>query len=436
MTKGWSDSKKNLLKKLSRKENRLARKLEKTDSAGFEAYKHQPVSFDSIRGLAANDSNVYKVKSRTGRGTAIDTLKGIQSYLSTNNANTDNSGEQINDLKARLNYRNYINDLISKHSNDLKNLSSGHEIPDITGIQKQVFYSKSKMKVFKEMEEEPTKAEDEALEALQGSEGFAKSMGDATGDGAMQGAGGANSQEALQKMGYQTKQQLQKNLQDKFGSGIGAVSQQAGAAVQQWQDKVSDASSGIKDAKQSVSNIRNTQKPEFKVNPMRGLPFIKRLSYHYSWQVTRATGDGKPAIFEPSAMLGFRHTPKLEYGLGMATDLGLGQSWQNIHFSFEGIGLRSFATWKWQYGLGAYAGYERTYKQFAFTHKQSSSDATDVIPTTHNTSAYSESILIGLTKAYRINKKYSGAIQLLYDIWWQQKGLSSPIVLRFTASNL
>lgn len=366
-----------------------------------------------------------------GRTSAIDTLKGIRSYLSASNAGTGNTGAQIDDLNSRLNYRSYINDLISRHSNDLKNLSGGREMPGITGIQKQVFYSKSRMKVFKEMEEEPTKAEDEALEALQGSEGFAKSRSNAAGDVPMQGAGGANSQEALQKMGYQTKQQLQKSLQDKFGSGMGAVSQQAGAAVQQWQSKVTDASSGIKDARQGMSSIRNLQKPAFKVNPMRGLPFIKRLSYHYSWQMTRATGEGRPAILEPSAMVGFKHTPKLEYGLGTATDLGLGQSWQNIHFSFEGIGLRSFATWKWQYGLGAYAGYERTYKQFAFTNKQSSSDAVDIIPTSHNTNAYSESILIGLTKSYRINKKYNGAIQLLYDIWWQQKGLSSPIVLRF-----
>ncbi len=129
-------------------------------------------------------------------------------------------------------------------------------------------------------------------------------------------------------------------------------------------------------------------------------------------------------------MVGFKHTPKLIYGVGMAASIGLGQSWQDIHLSFQGIGYRTFATWEWQYGIGVYAGYERMYKAFVFTQNTGSA-ATDITTTPHDTPNYDESLLIGLTKSYHMNSKYNGAIQVLYDVWWQQKGLNSPIVVRF-----
>ncbi len=163
---------------------------------------------------------------------------------------------------------------------------------------------------------------------------------------------------------------------------------------------------------------------------MRGLPFIKRIEKQYNWQTSRATADGKqPALLEASAMAGFRHTPRLTYGAGLAYAEGLGQSWQHIKLTFQGVGYRTFATWQWQYGIGAYAGYERMYKKAAFIKEQPPDS--DLRPTPHSSARYTESILAGLTKSYNINAKYKGAIQVLYDIWWQQKGLRSPIVLRF-----
>jgi hypothetical protein len=106
----------------------------------------------------------------------------------------------------------------------------------------------------------------------------------------------------------------------------------------------------------------------------------------------------------------------------------LGKNWNNIHFSFEGLGVRSFANWEWQYGIGLYGGYERTFRQTSF--RKTKGTQTGIEPSIHQKSGYSEAVMIGLTKAYRINAKWNGQIQLLYDIWWQDKGLRSPFVLR------
>jgi hypothetical protein len=292
------------------------------------------------------------------------------------------------------------------------------------------------MNVYKEWEEEPTKAEDKAMEYLEGTEGFDSHMDKAmnSGTNSMQGlAGGNASKSDLEKMGFQTKSQLQSSLKAKFGNNLGAVGQNMGKQIGDFQNKTKDITKGISEAKQSkqsIEQVKNIDNPSFKVNPMRGLPLSKRIEKQLNWQMTRATIEGKPAMLEASAMAGFKHTPHLSYGLGLATAIGLGKNWDNIHFSLQGIGLRTYANWQWQYGIGAYAGYERMYKQAVFVNN--SETASSLAPTAHDNNTYSESLLAGLTKNYSINSKWKGQIQVLYDFWWQQKGLASPIIIRFS----
>ena len=207
-----------------------------------------------------------------------------------------------------------------------------------------------------------------------------------------------------------------------------------GAQVSESQNKARGALSEAKQAKQQVKQtaqqVKNTQRPSFKVNPMRGTPFRQRIEKGYNFQTTRSTTDGKPAMLQLAATAGFKWSPKLQTGIGLATSFGLGQDWSHIHFSFEGFGGRVFAEWKWIYGIGVYADYERTYKQFAFTNNKENTEPA-LMPSTHNTATWNESVLLGLTKSYKINNKWNGAIQVLYDVWWREKGIRSPLVLRF-----
>ncbi len=415
-----------LLKKLKKKEAHFAHRLKKNDSAAYSRYQQQSLSYDSISTLSSADSGSNLANAAKKKNATVDSLKKIQGFWESKAAGvggTTKNGE-LNKLQGELNYHTYINDLITRRTSFLKSMGGGQNLPGLSGIEKQVFYGKAIMKAFKEIADEPSAAEDKALEYLQGTAGFEKYMSHTDAPGGM-GVGTDASQ--LEKMGYQTKQQLQKNLQGKFGENLSGVSKQLGGGLKQWQQQQKKIGE-LKQNKQALKQLKNTEKPAFKINPMRGLPFWKRIEKQYNWQATRAIND-LPAMLETSAMAGFKHTPKLTYGLGLAYSEGLGQGWQNIHFSFQGIGYRTFAKWDWQYGIGAYAGYERIYKSAAFfKHKPQPNDA---IPTTHDTRNYTESTLIGLTKSYNINTKHKGALQVLYDIWWQQKGLNNPIVLRF-----
>lgn len=421
-----------LLQKLSRKEKTYAARLKRKDSAGYARYQQQQVSFDSIGKLNKNKGIVHSTKVKGS--TAIDSLTAIQQFLQTK-TNTSNSDElaqctgQLSKLKGDQQHSNQISELINQRFNTLKVINaSAKDIKGFKGIDKQVFYAKEKIKVFKQINDEPSRLEEEALEVLQGQQGFDQIM-DKAGGKAMPNSNMTASD--LEKMGYQTKRQMQEQLQQKFGGNLAGIQQSMGKQISDYQDKLKEvkaATGTLKQSKQSLRRLKTINKPSFRVNPMRGLPFSKRIEKQWNFQTNRATVDGTPAMLQLSAMTGFKHTPNLTYGAGIATCIGLGRNWNNIKFSFEGLGLRTFAEWQWQCGIGAYAGYELMFKQASFIKNSEAVPA--LKENIHNTNTYNESILIGLTKRYRINDKMNGSIQLLYDIWYKEKGLRTPIQLR------
>lgn len=432
-----------LINKLKRKEKHFANRLKANDSLAYEKYKGQATpSFDSISKLSKSDTGVTAAGFSKRKNRLTDSLKGIASFVKSTINDTSISPKTVDQnvaiskVQGQLNFRTYITQLISQRTNSLNSLSSsGSNIPGLTGIDKQVYYTKAKMNVFKEMEEDPTVAENKALEYLQGSEGFDKTMNNAT-QGCFTNAVSSTDMQITNpsKIGFISNTQMQQSLQNKFGSSLPLLANRVSTELNNWQDKAQQLQQGLSDVKSVGSNLRNINEPIFKVNPMRGLPFWKRLQKQYSCQLIRSNiSTGAPTLVQPSIVIGFKHTPSLTYGIGAESSFGLGQNWQNIHFSFQGIGFKTYANWLWQYGFGAYAGYERIYKQFVFT--PIGQPSLDIPQTQHNTLNYQENILIGLTKNYSVSKKYDGQIQALYNVWWQQDGLNSPIVIRVSFLN-
>jgi len=435
-----------LLHQLKKKENRLQHQLRRSDSVAYLRFKNQPLSYDSISRLANADSTTMATKVSRRRNAVFDSLKGVANFIQTKSSvltegavNTSSYNTELQSLQQKIDYRDYINELITQRTNNLKSIVGNNSLSSFAGIQKEVFYGKARMNVWKQVSEDPSKLEEKALEYLQGTEGFDKAVAQSTSVGGMQ--AGMNPSD-LEKMGYQTKDQLNKALQQKFGNSLGQVQQAMGGQLADWQNKAHDITSKVKDTKQQMAGTKGQltsaksqiKKPSVQLNknPMRGLPFWRRLEKQYNWQTTRATPAGAPAILQGAAMVGYRQTPKLSYGIGAALNIGMGQDWNHIQFSFEGLSLRSYLQYKFVYGIGVYGGYERMYKQAAFA--SSGKTTSSELPTSlnpHNTTNYNESILLGLTKSYKLNSKWNGQIQVMYDVWWKEKGLNSPILLRF-----
>ncbi len=231
-----------LLNKLKHKEERYASRLKRKDSAAYVRYQNQPLTYDSISKLSKSDNSTTQKRSFR-HDASIDSLKKIQGYLQkiplTGGDNNPIAGysDKLNNLDNKSNQNNYINDLIGQRTNGLKNIQSGAKgkVGGLTGIEKQVFYSKSKLGVYKQMSEDPSIAEEKALEYLQGLEGFDKSL--QQNDALSQFSGKNPTSSDLEKMGIQTRQQVTGNLQKKFGVDLTGLQQNMGTQVKQFQNK-------------------------------------------------------------------------------------------------------------------------------------------------------------------------------------------------------
>ena len=447
-----------LLFKLKNKEKKFQSRLANSkDSLLAKSLNQSVVSFDSISQLIGSESLAAQRSSISSRShKVIDTLKAIQCYAQrqlrgiSSSLPVANQTEKLQSLQQRLAWQEHMNDLIDQRSKQLQGIAQqkGGKLAQFTPIQKTLYYAKSRMTAYKRMADDPSLAEEKALEYLEGTEGFSQALQNAGGASSGSSMQSAKTVEDLERMGFQTKRQVNAGLKEKFGEGTGAMQQSMAGQVSDWQESLQKPLADVKKAQKDISgakteiastasNLKGTRQGarqgarlSFKPNPMRGLPLTKRLEKTYSWNVRRADASTRtPASLEGAAMIGFKHTPKLSYGIGLAVVLGLGKDWNNIHLSMEGIGLRSYAAWQWQWGIGGYAGYERLHKKALFQSGEET--ISPLYPQKHSTEKYNESVLLGLTKSYRINSKWNGAVQVLYDVWWKDKNLNNPIIIRF-----
>ena len=419
-----------LLKKLSKREKTFANKLRKTDSSLYLSYLEDKLSFDSIGKIAKNYEkdgafSFIDVPNRT-----VDSLRKITSFCNSTQGSVDvgrdKMTERAHTLGGKLNFNNYVDALINEKVENLKDMAElNANLPGLGEIEKEVFYGKSNIAAIKAIANDPNKAEEKALEYLQGVKGF-EQMFSSYKEG-MQLPNNAD----LVSQGYQTNSLLQSSFAAKYGAGTSAITEKLNSSIADFQDKKEHLATTVGNAKEGLTNLKKSEKIGFKINPVRGVPFMQRLEKTFNWQASRPSADNSvPALFTGAVSVGYKQTSKMIYGLGFAAYMGLGESWQRVHFSLQGVGTRIFYSWQLPYSISAYTEYERTFKKYFFTHNATSENELQ-IPTAHSTLSYSESMLIGFSKKYNLNKKYNGAIQILYDIWWQDKGQNNPIVIRF-----
>lgn len=449
-----------LLRRLKKKEARLRRQLAAKDSSLYRQYLSMPLTYDSIA-LISNDTTALN-KRRGRRNATIDSLKGIQNFIQKQsgklNGLTGLAGKELPDgdysaklaeLQSRLNAEQQVSDLIQQRSKSLESLAGGKNIAGLQSIQKNVYYAKEKMKAWRELADDPDKAEEQAMEYLQGVEGFQDYLN--TNKSAFGGLGNSATAADLQRRGYQTKGQMQQMLQEKFGGNLQAVQQSMGEQVQQFSEKLNDlvgkvneGKAALNDAKQGLSvvkaakgKLKHIEAPRFKKNPERGKPFWQRIETQYNFQTTRATSDGmRPAMLELGASVAFKHNPQLSYGIGIGTSIGLGQNWQNIKLSYEGVSARAYADWLLIYGFSAQVGYEQIFRPLNSPYVGEQVDPNN--PKTQQSdnalkSAFGgqqKAAFAGIMKRYRISSKWSGTFMVGYNFLWQDSNLKSPFLIR------
>ncbi|KAA5536539.1 hypothetical protein F0919_02400 [Taibaiella lutea] len=462
-----------LLKRLQRKEQKMLKKLAAKDSALYYQYlQQQGLSYDSIAALS-NDT-AYRNKFALQKNSTIDSLRGVQNFIQKQEdklnaasgiagkagiaspaVSTNSTTGNLSGLQQNLNVQQNIDGLIQQKTQSLKSFAAQHtDIKGLEGIQKDVYYAREKIKNWRELAEEPDDAEAKALEYLQGTEGFDKFLKQ---DNNAFGGLGSNATAAdLQRMGYQTKASVNAMLQKSLGNNMSAVQQQMSQQVQQYSeklngitDKVNDVKGSIHEAKQGLQSAKDAKKDlsqnlkgeDFKVNPEKGKPFWQRLEWQYNFQTARASVDnGKPATMDLGVNVGYKQNERLSFGIGLGSSIGLGQNWQHIKLSYEGISARAYADWKWIYGFSFQAGYERSFipagRAYLPENETSGNPANPPAANTDNVlknafGGQQQTAYLGIMKRYKINSNWNGTFLAGYNFLWQQEGQRSPWLLRF-----
>jgi hypothetical protein len=419
-----------LLRRLARKEARLLRRLRHTDSVAATRLAASPASFDSLR----RRSRDGLIKGRGRADAAVDSLCRIASFTQRNFAppgatlSTGIPGtEKLGSLDDALSVRSELSSQISARLQTLK--GSAKSMPGIMGLEKQVFYTGSRIKAWRQVADNPSKLEAKALETLQGTEGFSEAFSTAVasgrsasvldaGNGSAVPTGSASAAD-LEKLGFQTKRQLQTSLQQQFGPNLSTVQRQLGGQVADYQKTLKEVKGGMRDVRSASDALRGASKPSFRINPMRGLPFVQRLEKGYVFQGTRASGS-HPARLDISGQLAFRHTPSLSHGLATTASVGLGQDWNSIQLSLQAVGGRAFSQWTGKYGFGAYAEYELIRNLDPALNQEPPGHLAEIQKGFH----------LGLFKYYQFSGRLKGSLQLLFNPAWREENRQSPIIFR------
>lgn len=436
-----------LQKKLERKEKKMLRRLARKDSTQMpDAYQPGLPAVDSI-------GTHSRLRSRSTAVTLVDSLRSVQQFMQQQSARLGDVGkvlpdgaytEKLNQLQERLKAQEELKTALGKKGKQLEGLA-GKKIKGVKGLQKDLYYATEQIRYWKDLSNEPDKAEEKALEYLMGTEGFVQALPDRNA-GAFNGLGNNASPEDLARLGYQTKAKVNELMQQKFGDQLSGVQQQMGEQLQAYQEQlngikenVDDVKTGYSEARESATKIKQAASGlkhlSFKENSQRGKPFWQRFETEYNWQTARSLEE-RPAMLDLGVSVAYKPSPKFRIGIGLAGSLGLGRDWQHLKVTYEGLALRAFLDRELFFGISLQGGYERhfrpenrPYLDGVFDGRVNKQQATN--PLREAFGGQQQVAYIGLMKRYRINDKWSGTFLIGYNFLWNQYDLRTPLLIRF-----
>lgn len=396
------------LDRMIKQEKKLQRKLSKIDS--LAAKNIFTKSIDSLGGLKAH------LKSKTGKALNsqyfgyLDTLSNSLGFLKESKqllgktkeaqGKLAKSMESVKALQSKLaqaeNIKNYIRErkqLLKAQLGQYTALTK-----DLQKINKEAYYYAQQLKEYKEVFKDAKKAEKKALELLQKVPAYKDFLSRNSQLASLFNLPSSSSGDLTQQLeGLQTRAQVDQLIQQRLGSGgpnaRQAVSQQMEAARSQFDQ-----------LKKNFPDLDNAaDMPDFKPKELKTKSLLQRLEFGTNVQFQRST-QFFPTTGDFAGQVGYKFSKNGILGLGASYKLGMGTGFNNIRFSHQGVGFRSFGDYKLKGTFFVNGGFEYNYNQpFA--------DAAQL----YRQNNWSRSALVGISKKYKINSKLKGTMVLLYD---------------------
>jgi hypothetical protein len=212
--------------------------------------------------------------------------------------------------------------------------------------------------------------------------------------------------------GLQTRMQVSSFIQQAGFSGPNAVSQ--------MQQNISDAQAQLTDLRNKIAQLGGAggddlDMPDFIIKSLKTKPFFKRLEYAANFQTQKANRFF-PNTSDAGLSVGYRTGEKSVVGIGINYKLGLGNGWNNMKLTHEGIQFVSYVDWKIFFskkagreGTGNFwlsGGYEQNFKA---RFKR--------VDELKNLNAWQQSLLLGVSKTVPLKTKFfkNTKFRLLWD---------------------
>lgn len=218
--------------------------------------------------------------------------------------------------------------------------------------------------------------------------------------------------------GLQTRAALAQSFKDRYGrtADLSAELQrnlQSVAGINSLADLVIGHSPGEPTSRQVQAISAHNDRPGKGYGTLK-----KRIVPGINLQSTPAR-HFFPAISDVGLNLGYKISQRSAIGIGGSYKLGLGQSWDNIKLTHEGLSLRTFIDVQLKGSVYISGGYEQHYRR-----------AINTIAAFKGHSAWQSSGLIGLSKRYRVGN-VDGNMQLMWDVLsYRQVPKTQPIIWR------
>ncbi|WP_225860094.1 MULTISPECIES: apolipoprotein A1/A4/E family protein [Chitinophaga] len=418
------------LSRFLKQEQRLQQKLGKIDSVAAKNIFTR--SIDSLGNMKARLKGKLpglagKVADVSGGSGYLDTLQNSFSFLKDSKAligkskalqdKLSGSLKSVKDLQSKLQYAEQVKAFIRERRQQLKTQLAQYTVltKDLQKINKEAYYYMQQVNEYKSLLKDRKKAEAKAMELLRKTPAFNDFMQrNSQWAGFLNLPGGSNSANLAQSLeGLQTRNQVEQLIQQRIGSGgpnaRQAISQQMDAARAQFDE--------LKSKFPDLDNAGDM--PNFKPNEMKSKSFLQRLEFGGNIQFQKSS-KYFPTTSDIAGQVAYKFSKNGSIGLGASYRLGMGTGWNDIRFSHQGLGLRSFADYKLKGTFFVNGGFEQNYNSQYFNTNQLT-----------RVDNWQGSALLGVSKKYKISSKLKGNIMLLYDFLHNQHTpRTEPLKLR------
>ncbi len=405
-----------VLKRIQDKEAKLQKKLQGIDSTkAKELFSDTKSKYQELQAKLKSPVDQTIAQPLKEYIPGIDSLQTLFKFLNQPNSKIPGIpadklqqvqavSSQLKVLQTRLQQANDIQSFIREREAELKaSLANTGLAKELTGYNKEVFYYQQRLTEYKTILHDKKKMQEKLLATVRDLPVFQKFMQQHSYLAQLfRMPENYGTPQAL--VGLQTRASTQQQLQQRLGnisaSGGGMnpqqyMQQQIGAAQQQMsvlKDKLNKLGGGSSDMTM----------PDFKSNNQHIKSFLHRLEYGFNVQSEKSRYL-LPVTSDIALTVGYKLNDKSIIGIGASYKLGWGNGLSNIHFTSEGIGLRSYTDIKLKGSIWITGGLEYNYLQ-----------RFNDLSYLKNIDVWQRSALIGLSKKYKAGKK-NGNMQVLYD---------------------